>query len=94
MPISEKTGFKMTSKVKIKIVDNNELRKEIDALYEKTSHVDLAKWSLSIAKHIFNSANIDYNVIEAVTNGFMVNELWQSGNARVHERACNGSLMN
>ena len=42
----------MPKKVKIKIVYNIQLRAEIDELYEKMSQVDLAKWSLLLAKHI------------------------------------------
>jgi len=75
----------MTTKVKIKIIDNSELRGEIDELYEKISQVDLAKWSLLIAKHILNIVDIDYNSIKEITDGFMVNELWQAGNARMHD---------
>jgi hypothetical protein len=75
----------MTTKVKIKIKDNSELREKIDELYEKISQVDLAKWSLLMAKHILDIADIDYNSIDAIVDGFMVNELWQTGNARMHD---------
>ena len=75
----------MTTKVKIKIKDNSELREKIDELYEKISQVDLAKWSLLMAKHILDIADIDYNLIDAIVDGFMVNELWQTGNARMHD---------
>lgn len=75
----------MTTKVKIKIKDNNELREKIDELYEKISQVDLAKWSLIMAKHILNIADIDYNSIDAIVDGFIVNELWQTGNVRMHD---------
>ena len=75
----------MTTKVKIKIIDNSELREKIDELYEKMSQVDLAKWSLLMAKHILDIVDIDYNSIEEIVDGFMVNELWQTGNARMHD---------
>jgi len=75
----------MTTKVKIKIIDNSELREKIDELYEKISQVNLAKWSLLMAKHILDIADIDYNSIDAIVDGFMVNELWQTGNARMHD---------
>ena len=42
----------MATKVKIKIKDNMELREKIDELYEKTCQIDLAKWSLLMAKNI------------------------------------------
>ena len=75
----------MSTKVKIKIKDNSELRAEIDTLYEKMNQVDLAKWSLIIAKHILDIASIDYNSIDAIVNGFKVNESWQKGEARMHD---------
>lgn len=75
----------MTTQVKIKIKDNSELREKIDELYEKISQVDLAKWSLLMAKHILDIADIDYNSIDAIVDGFVVNELWQTGNARMHD---------
>ena len=75
----------MTTKVKIKIKDNSELREKIDELYEKISQVDLAKWSLLMAKHILDIADIDYNSIDVIVDGFMVNELWQTGNTRMHD---------
>lgn len=75
----------MSSKVKIKIEDNIELRMKIDELYEKTNQVDLAKWSLLMAKHILEIVDIDYHSIAEIENGFKVDELWQIGQARVHD---------
>ena len=75
----------MPTKVKIKIKDNSELRMKIDELYEKTDQVDLAKWSLIMAKHILDIMDIDYNFVDEIVNGFKVNELWQIGEARMHD---------
>lgn len=75
----------MPTKPKIKIVDNNQLRVEIDELYEKMSQVNLAKWSLSIAKHILNIVGIDYNLIADIADGFQINELWQLDKAGMHD---------
>ena len=75
----------MPTKVKIKIEDNNELRMKIDELYENTNQVDLAKWSLLMAKHILDIADIDYHLVEEIVNGFRVNELWQIGEARMYD---------
>ena len=75
----------MPTKVKIKIKDNSELRMKIDELYEKTDQVDLAKWSLIMAKHILDIVDIDYNFVDEIVNGFKVNELWQIGEARMHD---------
>lgn len=75
----------MPTKVKIKIVDNNQLRAEIDEVYEKMSQVDLAKWSLLLATHILDIVGIDYNSVDEIAEGFNVNELWQAGKARMHD---------
>lgn len=52
----------MPTTVKIKIEDNSELRTKIDELYEKTNQVDLAKWSLLMAKHVLTYFN--YIILE------------------------------
>ncbi len=75
----------MATRVKIKIQDNSTLRAEIDELYEKVSQIDLAKWSLKIAKRILNVAGLDYKNFDVIVEGFKVNELWQSGNARMYD---------
>lgn len=50
----------MPTKVKVKIEDNGKLRIKIDELYEKTNQVNLAKWSLLMAKHVLDIVGIDY----------------------------------
>lgn len=75
----------MPTKAKIKVADNGELRADLDELYEKTSQVDLAKWSLLLAKHILGIAGIDYTSIVEIVDGFRVNEQWQTGEARMHD---------
>lgn len=75
----------MTTKTKIKIVDDSVLREEIDKLYEITDQVTIAKWSLAIAKHILYTVGIDYKSIDVIQEGFQVNEMWQSGQVKMHE---------
>lgn len=75
----------MATKAKIKIVDNSTLREEIDELYDKTNQIALAKWSLSIAKHILLVVGIDYKSENVIVEGFQINEMWQTGNARSHD---------
>ncbi|ARS38210.1 hypothetical protein CA265_00285 [Sphingobacteriaceae bacterium GW460-11-11-14-LB5] len=70
---------------KIKIVDDRELRAEIDHLYEKTDQVALAKWAISCAKNVLTfvpDENINLSIIET---GFEINKRWQAGKASVHE---------
>ena len=75
----------MPTKTKIKIKDNVELRCELDKIYENTEQVILAKWALSVAKHILSMASIDSSSIDEVTNGFQTNERWQVGLARMFD---------
>lgn len=75
----------MPTQAKIKIKDNSELRAKIDELYEQTSQVDLAKWSLLMAKHILDIVGIDYNSVDEIAEGFNVNKLWQEGKARMYD---------
>ena len=75
----------MVTQVKIKIKDNVKLRFEIDELYENLSQIDLAKWSLKIAKRILRVADIDYKNIDVIVEGFKINELWQKGKVRMHD---------
>jgi len=75
----------MATKAKIRIKDNVKLRTEIDELYENKNQIDLAKWSLKIAKRILHVAGIDYKNIDVIVEGFKINELWQKGEARMHD---------
>jgi len=76
----------LATKAKIKIIDNNNIRAKIDELYELTDQVDLAKWSISLAKHILRLLGIDYNKVYEIVVGFKTNELWQQyGDTRVHD---------
>ena len=75
----------MPTKPKIKIIDNSELRNEIYNIYENMDQINIAKWSLSMAKHILKIVDIDYESINEITEGFRINELWQIKEARVHD---------
>lgn len=66
----------MSSKPKIKIVDNTDLRNEIEKNTELLSQVDLAKWAISVAKHVLPYLEKEFPNNEKMENGFMVNELW------------------
>lgn len=70
---------------KIRINDNDELRKAIDDIYSLQEQVIMAKWSLSIAKHMIEMCGIDINQYPDVIEGFKLNELWQIGKAKVSE---------
>lgn len=75
----------MATKIKIKINDNKELRKEIDGFYENMDQKTLAKWSLAIAKHILKIVDIDYSSIDEIVEGFKISELWQVKEVRLHD---------
>jgi rRNA maturation endonuclease Nob1 len=73
----------MPTRLKLKIIDNNELRDQIDQLYENATKITLAKWSLSLSKHLLEEAGIDYTIYADIVEGYKINELWQSGNASI-----------
>lgn len=75
----------MATKTKIKIVDNSTVRIKIDDLYEQTDQIDLAKWAIKCAKHILPFSDIEKHDKTSIENGFKINELWQIGNASIHE---------
>lgn len=68
---------------KIKILDNSELRLELDLLYDTANQIILAKWAISVAKRTLALASIEYISIAELADGFYISELWQAGNAGV-----------
>jgi len=73
----------MSTISKIKLNDVTELREALDQIYEETSQIGLARWSIRLAKHVFSL--IDYEHVPVITEGFAANELWQRGEARIHD---------
>ncbi|MGB3159958.1 MAG: putative immunity protein [Carnobacterium sp.] len=71
--------------IKLNIMDNSKLRKEINHLYEQTDQVTVAKWGLALAKHVLIHAKIDYNSIDELIDGFKENENWQVNNASLSD---------
>lgn len=75
----------MASKPKIKIVDNVELRQEIEKLIDFLNQIDLAKWAISVAKHTLPYLEKEFPDNEKIINGFKTSELWQKGEVTVHQ---------
>jgi len=75
----------MATKTKLKIIDNTSIRAEIDDLYEQTSQINLAKWAIKCAMHILSLTEFEKIDMTSIDNGLKINELWQTGNASVHE---------
>ncbi|WP_139224000.1 putative immunity protein [Lentibacillus halodurans] len=75
----------MASKPKIKIVDDTELRQEIEKNTDLISQVNLAKWAINVAKHVLPYLEKEFSDNEKIANGFKFNELWQKGEATVHQ---------
>ena len=78
-------GFFVASKPKIKIADDTELRKEIEENTELINQVGLAKWAISVAKHVLPYLEKEFPEDERILNGIETNELWQKGEATVHQ---------
>jgi hypothetical protein len=75
----------MPTRVKIKINDNAELRSKLDTNYEIKSQVQMAQWAIKLTKHILEFINYDYKNCEVIQEGFIINESWQKGEARMHD---------
>lgn len=75
----------MSTRAKIKISDDIELRKILDDGYEKSSQVKLCKYALSLATHILTMIEYDDMNNSIIRDGYAVNEKWQKGNARMYD---------
>ena len=75
----------MPTKAKIKILDNLELRAEIDTLYDSASQVTLAQWAIESAKHILLLFKVEDIDMSAIYDGILINQHWQEGKASIHE---------
>lgn len=75
----------MPTKTKIKISDDTELRAILDAEYEASSQIKLCKYALLLAKHILELVQYEDRSNAVIQEGFLINEEWQQGNARMHE---------
>ena len=75
----------MPTKVKIKILDDAQLRTVLDGEYEILSQIKMCKYALKLAKHILEFVHYEDidNVI--IQDGFKINEEWQRENARMHD---------
>lgn len=75
----------MSTKVKIKILDDVALRTVLDGKYETASQIKMCKYALALAKHILEV--VQYEDIDNVIiqDGFKTNKEWQRGNARMHD---------
>ena len=73
------------TKAKIRIPDDTELRSRLDQEYEDASQVQLCKYSLMLAAHILESINYSCAESDTINEGFLINELWQQGRARIHD---------
>lgn len=75
--------FVIPTIVKIKINDAQDLRQELDLLYDSTDQITLAKWALTSVQHILDKVNFKTNTI--IFEGFKVNQAWQEGRTRMHD---------
>jgi len=75
----------MPVKRKIRIADNSRLREALESVYEEAERIPSAQWALATAKRALDAAGIDYHAVDELADGFRVNELWQAGEAGVHD---------
>ena len=75
----------MASILRLKIVDNSEVRTEIEKHIELVGQVELARWAISAALHVLHFLDTEFPNNETIANGVRVNEVWQKGDATVHQ---------
>lgn len=75
----------MSTRTKIKIKDDIELRSLLDAEYERSSQIKLCKYALLLATHILILVKYDDMDNPAIKTGYAINERWQKGEATTHE---------
>lgn len=75
----------MSTRVKIKIADDAELRNVLDAEYEMSSQIELCKYALLLATHILTMAGYQDMDNAVIKEGYLTNQKWQEGNARMHD---------
>ena len=73
------------TKVKIKILDNTDMRKILDVEYENSSQVKLCKYAILLSKHILELIKYPDMNNAAIKEGFFINEQWQKGVARTYD---------
>ncbi|TFJ92357.1 putative immunity protein [Lentibacillus salicampi] len=61
------------------------MRQEIEKNTDLIHQVDLAKWAISIAKHVLPYLVNEFPDNEKIIKGFKTNELWQRGEATVRQ---------
>lgn len=75
----------MSTRVKIKLLDDGELRNILDELYASSSQIEICQYALQLAKHILTLTDIQDINHPLIQEGFHINEMWQKGNARMHD---------
>lgn len=75
----------MSTKAKIKITDNNNLRIQLDAEYETHTQIQLCMYAILLAKHILSIVDYKDASSPIIQAGFSINEKWQEGKATMHE---------
>lgn len=75
----------MASKPKIQIVDDPELRNTIEGNTERLNQIELAKWAISVAKHVLPYLEHEFPQNEKILDGIKINELWQTQEASVYQ---------
>ena len=73
------------TKARIKIPDDAGLRDRLKQEYEDASQLQLCRYALLLANHILESADSSLLEHEMIREGFLINQKWQQGKARVHD---------
>lgn len=75
----------MATTVKIKVLDNSELRETLDALYDQASQIEMCKYALELCAHITSFVTFDEGTKDVIQEGITINLLWQENKVKMHD---------
>lgn len=75
----------MSTKVKIKITDQNSLREQLEAIYQKAGQLQICQYALQLATHILEITHFPDTQHDVIQEGYAINEAFQRGEVRMHD---------
>lgn len=70
---------------KLRMLDVDELRQELDELYEQTTQIVLNRWALLIAERMLLMIGMTSKDLPELEAGFEICRSWREGQVRVHD---------
>ena len=70
--------------LKLRLLDNTDLRDELCALYEKASVHQLCRYAIWLSTHVLNMINYTENV-SAIAEAYALNKDWREGKSSIKQ---------